>query len=177
MGCIEEILTQLDNNDDSLTSLQCCGNDIDDKDIESIVVAMLLHNPNTVTELNLMSNNISNTGAKNIARLLTQNNSSLMKLNLQKNLIFDDGAIKLAEALTVNQTLQELYVNTREDYDENLGDLTAEAFAKMLLVNQTLRTLVIGILLITHVGICSIANALQLNRSCENYVASASYAK
>jgi Leucine Rich repeat len=131
---------------------------------------MLLHDPNTVTELNLMSNQIGNKGAENIAKLLKQNNSSLMKLNLQNNYISNDGAIKLAEALTVNQTLQEFYIDFEDRLDEdvrdvNLIDPIAEAFAKMLLVNQTLRTLDIGLQLIGHVGISSIAGALQRNRS------------
>jgi Leucine Rich repeat len=78
----------------------------------------------------------------------------------------DDGATKLAEALTVNQTLQEFYISSgQDDYELNLGDSTAKAIAKMLLVNQTLRTLDLGLGRITSIGVRSIAGALQTNCS------------
>jgi hypothetical protein len=84
MSRLEEILTTLDNKDPSITSIKCCESAINDAEVGSIAIATLLHDPNTVTELKLMSNNIGDTDAENTARLLKQN-TSLIKVNLQKN--------------------------------------------------------------------------------------------
>jgi Ran GTPase-activating protein (RanGAP) involved in mRNA processing and transport len=162
---LDKLLSRLEKNDHSVTEINCSHCQISDGEAGAIAIAILLHNNNAVTELNLASNIIGNTGARNIASLL-QHNNTIVKVNLQQNKIDSDGAVKIANALCHNQIIEDLCINWKQGwYNRVIVDPAAIAFAEMLLVNQTLRTLDLGSTIITPAGVSRFASALQTNTS------------
>jgi Ran GTPase-activating protein (RanGAP) involved in mRNA processing and transport len=162
---LDKVLSLLGKNDHSITEINCSRCQIGDGEAGAIAIAILLHKNNAVTELNLASNSIGSTGARNIASIL-QHNNTLVKVNLQQNQIKSDGAVKIANALCHNQMLENLCINwIHGRYSRVIVDPAAIAFAEMLLVNQTLRTLDLGSTIITPADASRFAFALQTNTS------------
>ena len=78
-------------------------NNLDDDALEAIVNNL----PPKVTSLLLRNNDISDKGAKVLAKFL-ETNTTITILDLSDNDIGDDGAAALAEMLTKNKTLKDL---------------------------------------------------------------------
>eukprot|EP00048_Salpingoeca_helianthica_P014464 m.221827 g.221827 ORF g.221827 m.221827 type:complete len:145 (-) comp15893_c0_seq1:59-493(-) len=78
------------------------------RDEGAVLVAEALKANNTVTLLNLASNNISLSGARALADALRENTTLLYLILRQNYAISEEGATALEEALEVNTTLLEM---------------------------------------------------------------------
>ncbi len=112
---------------------------------------------NTITTLDLSSQQINDTGAKLLADAL-RNNSSLTRLNLSSNQITEVGAAALTEVLQVNKSIIVFLF-----YDNQIGDLGATAIAQALKINKTLDTLDLNSNHIGDPGAIAIGKALEIN--------------
>ena len=149
-----------------------------------------LKEDNTLQELNLAYNNITNEGAKNIKKIaeairvtktlqklsLRENklsddevaaisyslnsNVSLQELNLTRNNITDEGAKKIAKAIQENETLQTLNLSYN-----NISDDGAEAISYSLEINVSLQELNLTRNNITDEGAKKIAKAIQVTKT------------
>lgn len=118
---------------------------------------------NALTELNLMNNEIGNTGLKYLTAALRTNNV-LQTLILNENLISFDGAAHLSSVL--KRAISPLHApNITHLYlsDNNLGVKGADALARALLTNKTLTKLHIGANAIEPPGIKALCKGLLHN--------------
>ena len=94
-----------------------------------------LKEDDTLQELNMSYNKITNEGAKMISEAIKVN-KTLQKLNISENSISDDGAAAISDGLKCNSSLQELNISWNKITKEGIK-LIAEAIK----VNTTLHTL------------------------------------
>ena len=93
---------------------------------------------NFVKKLNISRHDITNEGAKIIAKAL-HGNRSLQKLDISNNNIYNDGAVAIIKCLANNNTIQELDISSNNILSENITDL-----ADSLKNNSTLKKLTIS---------------------------------
>ncbi|CAF4659879.1 unnamed protein product [Rotaria socialis] len=150
--------TMVDNvSDETLTALDLSTNQMRNAGIQHL--ASILENNTTLTTVNLAINRIGPIGTQYLANVL-KNNLTLAELNPHENPIRDLGIEHLADALSYNSTLTTL--NLDRTQIENKG---AQYLANALSNNRTLITLELARNQITELGVKYIANALSSNRT------------
>ncbi|KAJ7401634.1 Protein NLRC3 [Pitangus sulphuratus] len=115
-----------------------------------------------IQKLSLAENQISNKGAKALARSLLVNRS-LMVLDLQHNTIKEDGATFLAEALLTNHRLVTLHLQKNA-----IGAQGARKIAEALQQNRSLRELTLSSNSVGDNGSVALAEALRVNHSLQS---------
>ena len=80
---------------------------------------------NTLTDLQLLHNDITDIGAKEIGKML-KINKSLKILNVYHNKIGDEGAMEIFRALKVNEVLDVLYIG-----DNGISESGMDMFGKL----------------------------------------------
>ena len=118
-----------------------------------------------IQELELISNKISDEGAKALAETLKVN-TTLQELDLYGSKISEEGAKALAEALKVNTTLQRLCLSCNKIFTSEEGaKALAEALAEALKFNTALQRLDLNFNNISDKGVSSeIQSYLERNR-------------
>ena len=114
---------------------------------------------NSVKLLNISNHDITNEGAKTIAKAI-QVNTSLQQLDISHNKISDDGAIAISECLKDNNTLQELNISYNEVSNNGIRYI-----GKALQINRTLQTLNISYNKIFDDGAIAIIASLKDNNA------------
>ncbi|KAM9726050.1 NLR family CARD domain-containing protein 3 isoform 3-T5 [Dama dama] len=112
-----------------------------------------------IQRISLAENQISNKGAKALARSLLVNRS-LTTLDLRSNSIGPQGAKALADALKINRTLASLRFSSN-----SIGDGGAKALAEALMVNQGLKSLDLQSNSISDPGVAALMGALCTNQT------------
>ncbi|KAJ7417677.1 Protein NLRC3 [Willisornis vidua] len=115
-----------------------------------------------IQKLSLAENQISNKGAKALARSLLVNRS-LMALDLQHNTIKEDGATFLAEALRTNNRLVTLHLQKNA-----IGAQGARKIAEALKQNCSLKELILSSNSVGDNGSVALAEALRVNHSLQS---------
>ena len=141
----------------SLTDLNIHSNNIGDSG--AAMIATALQSNHTLTRMNMGSNRISDRGASAIATAL-HSNSKLTTLDIGCNDISGSGASAIATALYSNSTLTTLHIN-----DNDISDSGATAIATALHSNSTLTDLYINHNNITDSGAVAIADMLKYNNT------------
>ena len=109
---------------------------INESDLPSEAIELIINHSSTLTKLYMSNNCFSLQNTISLASVLNRTNCTLVYLNLAQCNINSDGACELASALCTNHTLQEL------DLQYNpVGDKGAAALAEMLLKNTSLKEL------------------------------------
>ena len=127
-----EALAKALQSNRTLTHLNL-GNNQNTGDSAAVAVAKVLQsNGSVLTRLNLSFNDISCSGAKDIAEAL-QSNRSLTHLGLSNNAIESFGAIAIAKALKSNRTLTHLHLE-----GNGIGDSGTKELVQALQYNDTL---------------------------------------
>jgi Ran GTPase-activating protein (RanGAP) involved in mRNA processing and transport len=130
-----DIITKKAILDKKCKKLRLEKNDISAKG--ATVLASVLFNNTTLTELYLSKNRICDMGVHALVQVLSINNSTLKSLNLHSNNITDEGAEYLAEMLKTNKTITLLGLGFNE-----IGDHGVELLANALTYsNETLQWL------------------------------------
>jgi Ran GTPase-activating protein (RanGAP) involved in mRNA processing and transport len=102
----------------NLKTLVFIGNDISQKDIETLVL------PTSLTSLNLSYNNIGDEVVEKLAKLkVFQHLSSLKELNISNNCIRVEGSYMLAKAIKSTSLTSLTSLNLSHNYFENSGSL------------------------------------------------------
>jgi Leucine-rich repeat (LRR) protein len=131
-----EILQRLRNNDSTLTSLSLISDQISDEGAKAL--AEVIEKNTTLTSLNLGWNEINAEGAKALVEVIVKN-TSLRALYLGHNQISDEGAKTITEVLAKNRTLTELCL-----YGNPISDAGAQAIVQALEKNTSLSSLGLG---------------------------------
>ncbi|PFX18326.1 Nucleotide-binding oligomerization domain-containing protein 2 [Stylophora pistillata] len=125
----------------------------------AVILANVLKENRTVTNLNLSRNNIGDDGATGLAEAL-KSNVSLKELNLSRNKIGGVGAASLGEALNGETSLEVL------DLRENkIGEAGFEALAEGLKSNSCLTKLSLFNNSAGDTGVTALAKGLKSNSS------------
>ncbi|KAM8947248.1 dynein regulatory complex subunit 5 [Pelodytes ibericus] len=119
----------------SLISLDLCHNQISDRGARAI--AKLL-NQSQLQVLNLCNNNVHPHGAQAIAHALCKNRT-MTSLNLRLNHIGDEGGQALGHALLQNTSLQTLHLGSNK-----LSEPTATVLSQVLSQNMSLKSISIS---------------------------------
>ena len=123
-----------------------------------------LKEDNTLQELDLAWNNITNEGAKKIAKAI-QVTKTLRKLNLNDNQISDDGAAAISDSLKVNKSLQELKIQGRASRCVVITNKGAKYVSEAIQVNTALQKLDLSFNKISDDGAAAISDSLKINVS------------
>ncbi|KAI4531538.1 hypothetical protein MG293_018052 [Ovis ammon polii] len=145
----------LSGKDCRIQRISLAENQISNKGAKALARSLLVNR--SLTTLDLRSNSIGPQGAKALADAL-KINRTLASLSLQSNRIRDDGARSMAEALATNRTLSVLQFSSN-----SIGDGGAKALAEALMVNQGLRSLDLRENSIGPEGARDLAGALRTN--------------
>ncbi|KAM4522018.1 dynein regulatory complex subunit 5 [Odontesthes bonariensis] len=140
----------------SLRQLDFSHNQIGDSGARAI--GKLLTRSN-LEVLNMCDNRISAPGAKAIAHALSKN-SPLLSLNLRLNRVMDEGAQAIGKALLSNTTLSHLHLG-----GNYVTWLTAFALSKVLAENKTMRSINLSCNKLGEVGGKALAEAMSHNSS------------
>ncbi|GAB0196318.1 NLR family CARD domain-containing protein 3 [Grus japonensis] len=140
---------RLDNNQFKDNVMELLGSVLSAKDCQ-------------IWKLSLAENQISNKGAKALARSLLVNRS-LTALDLQHNTIKEDGATFLAEALLTNQRLTTLHLQKN-----GIGAHGARKIAEALKQNRSLKELMLSSNSVGDNGSVALAEALRVNHSLQS---------
>ncbi|XP_032183805.1 NLR family CARD domain-containing protein 3 isoform X2 [Mustela erminea] len=147
----------LSGKDCRIQKISLAENQISNKGAKALARSLLVNR--SLTSLDLRSNSIGPQGAKALADAL-KINRTLTFLSLQSNAIRDNGARSVAEALAANRTLSVLQFSSN-----SIGDGGAEALAKALKVNQGLESLDLQSNSISDVGVAALMEALCANQT------------
>nr|XP_025041678.1 nucleotide-binding oligomerization domain-containing protein 1 isoform X2 [Pelodiscus sinensis] len=135
------------------------GLDLDNNNINDYGVKQLLPCFNKLTVISLYNNQITDVGAKYVARLIEEC-SSLTYVKIGANKITSEGGKCLALAIQKSKTMFEIGM-----WGNQVGDEGAKAFAEALRNHPTLTNVSLAFNGITTEGGKSIAEALQHNNS------------
>ncbi|XP_035578335.1 NLR family CARD domain-containing protein 3 isoform X4 [Zalophus californianus] len=147
----------LSGKDCRIQRISLAENQISNKGAKALARSLLVNR--SLTALDLRSNSIGPQGAKALADAL-KINRTLAFLSLQSNSIRDDGARSMAEALAANRTLSVLQFSSN-----SIGDGGAGALAKALKVNQGLESLDLQSNSISDAGVAALMGALCANKT------------
>uniref|UniRef100_A0A8P0PII8 NLR family CARD domain containing 3 n=2 Tax=Canis lupus familiaris TaxID=9615 RepID=A0A8P0PII8_CANLF len=147
----------LSGKDCRIQRISLAENQISNKGAKALARSLLVNR--SLTALDLRSNSIGPQGAKALADAL-KINRTLAFLSLQSNEIRDNGARSMAEALATNRTLSVLQFSSN-----SIGDGGAEALAKALRVNQGLENLDLQSNSISDTGVAALMGALCANQA------------
>lgn len=151
-------------NNNTLEELHLTHNQISDKGIQALAQALGTNN-NTITQLALGWNKITDTGAKYLAEMM-KTNTKLLRIGLFNNEIGDQGVRVLARVLeTHNKTLQGLSL------DENMlvSDSSVDSLVDMIKRNQSLKELLVDRCSLSQKGIEKLRKAAEKKRDFQLY--------
>uniref|UniRef100_F6PIA9 NLR family CARD domain containing 3 n=1 Tax=Ornithorhynchus anatinus TaxID=9258 RepID=F6PIA9_ORNAN len=137
-------------------NLSLAENEISNKGAKALARSLMVNR--SLTTLDLRGNSIGPQGAKALADAL-KINRVLMSLNLQNNKIKDDGAKALAHVLSTNNTLSVLHLQKN-----SIGPIGAKTLASALKQNRTLKKLMFSGNGCGNEGSEALAEALKLNQ-------------
>ncbi|KAF2975821.1 hypothetical protein EK904_001380 [Melospiza melodia maxima] len=146
----------LSGKDCQIQRLSLAENQISNKGAKALARSLLVNR--SLMVLDLRSNSIGPTGAKALADALKKN-QILQSLNLQHNSIKEDGAAFLAEALLTNHRLLTLHLQKNA-----VGAQGARNMAEALKQNRSLRELILQSNSISSAGVTALTAALCCNR-------------
>nr|XP_015094785.1 NLR family CARD domain-containing protein 3 isoform X2 [Vicugna pacos] len=135
-------------------------NQISNKGAKALARSLLVNR--SLTTLDLRSNSIGPQGAKALADAL-KINRTLSSLSLQSNMIRDDGARFMAEALAANRTLSVLHLQKN-----TIGPVGTRQMADALKQNRSLKELMFSSNSIGDGGAKALAEALKVNQGLES---------
>ncbi|XP_050824094.1 NLR family CARD domain-containing protein 3 isoform X1 [Gopherus flavomarginatus] len=143
--------------DCQIQKMSLAENQISNKGAKALARSLMVNR--SLTVLDLRSNAIGPTGAKALADAL-KINQVLLSLNLQNNVIKEDGAKFLAEALLTNHKLTTLHLQKN-----SIGPQGAKKIAEALKQNGNLRELILSSNCVGDTGSVALAEALRVNHS------------
>ncbi|XP_062954925.1 NLR family CARD domain-containing protein 3 [Cynocephalus volans] len=150
----------LSRKDCRIQKLSLAENQISNKGAKALARSLLVNR--SLTTLDLHANSIGPQGAKALADAL-KINRTLTSLSLQSNTIRDHGAKSMAEALTSNRTLSVLQLQKN-----TIGPMGAQRMADALKQNRSLKELMFSSNSIGDEGTQALAEALKVNRGLES---------
>lgn len=115
---------------------------------------------NSLLELDLRGNKITEVGAAALAQAITIKKQGLLTLDLRENQIGDEGAQSIANALSNQCSLTELNIS-----DNKIGNQGAKSIADSLALNNRLKRLLLYANAIGDGGARSFLKALEYNDS------------
>uniref|UniRef100_A0A8C3RJR3 NLR family CARD domain containing 3 n=1 Tax=Chelydra serpentina TaxID=8475 RepID=A0A8C3RJR3_CHESE len=142
--------------DCQIQKMSLAENQISNKGAKALARSLMVNR--SLMVLDLRSNAIGPTGAKALADAL-KINQVLLSLNLQNNVIKEDGAKFLAEALLTNHKLTTLHLQKN-----SIGPQGAKKIAEALKQNGNLRELILQSNSISNAGVTALTGALRSNR-------------
>ncbi|XP_066131185.1 NLR family CARD domain-containing protein 3 [Saccopteryx bilineata] len=150
----------LSGKDCRIQRISLAENQISNKGAKALARSLLVNR--SLTTLDLRGNSIGPQGAKALADAL-KINRTLASLSLQSNRISDDGARSMAEAVAANRTLSvvQLQKNT-------IGPAGAQRMAEALKQNRSLKELMFSSNSIGDGGATALAGALKVNQGLES---------
>ncbi|XP_009475622.1 PREDICTED: protein NLRC3 [Nipponia nippon] len=146
--------------DCQIQKLSLAENQISNKGAKALARSLMVNR--SLTTLDLRSNSIGPTGAKALADALKKN-QILLSLNLQHNAIKEDGATFLAEALLTNHRLMTLHLQKNA-----IGAHGARKIAEALKQNCSLKELILSSNSVGDNGSVALAEALKVNHSLQS---------
>uniref|UniRef100_A0A8C0M253 NLR family CARD domain containing 3 n=2 Tax=Canis lupus familiaris TaxID=9615 RepID=A0A8C0M253_CANLF len=150
----------LSGKDCRIQRISLAENQISNKGAKALARSLLVNR--SLTALDLRSNSIGPQGAKALADAL-KINRTLAFLSLQSNEIRDNGARSMAEALATNRTLSVLHLQKN-----TVGPVGAQLMAETLKQNRSLKELIFSSNSIGDGGAEALAKALRVNQGLEN---------
>ncbi|KAM5227239.1 NLR family CARD domain-containing protein 3 [Ctenodactylus gundi] len=156
---MELLGSMLSGKDCHIQKISLAENQISNKGAKALARSLLVNR--SLTTLDLRSNCIGPQGAKALADAL-RINRTLTSLSLQNNIIRDDGAGSMAEALVSNQTLSVLHLQKN-----TIGPAGAQRVAEALKQNRNLKELMFSSNSIGDKGAKALAEALKVNQGLE----------
>ncbi|XP_012297178.2 NLR family CARD domain-containing protein 3 isoform X2 [Aotus nancymaae] len=150
----------LSGKDCRIQKISLAENQISNKGAKALARSLLVNR--SLTSLDLRSNSIGPQGAKGLADAL-KINRTLTSLSLQGNTIRDDGARSMAEALASNRTLSVLHLQKN-----SIGPMGAQWMADALKQNRSLKELMLSSNSIGDGGAKALAEALKVNQGLES---------
>nr|XP_039333776.1 NLR family CARD domain-containing protein 3 isoform X1 [Saimiri boliviensis boliviensis] len=150
----------LSGKDCRIQKISLAENQISNKGAKALARSLLVNR--SLTSLDLRSNSIGPQGAKGLADSL-KINRTLTSLSLQGNTIRDDGAKSMAEALASNRTLSVLHLQKN-----SIGPTGAQWMADALKQNRSLKELMLSSNSIGDGGAMALAEALKVNQGLES---------
>ncbi|KFP12002.1 Protein NLRC3, partial [Egretta garzetta] len=146
--------------DCQIQKLSLAENQISNKGAKALARSLMVNR--SLTVLDLRSNSIGPAGAKALADALKKN-QVLLSLNLQHNTIKEDGATFLAEALLTNHRLVTLHLQKNA-----IGAHGARKIAEALKQNCSLKELTLSSNSVGDHGSVALAEALRVNHSLQS---------
>ncbi|NWR12390.1 NLRC3 protein, partial [Paradoxornis webbianus] len=159
-GVMELLGSVLSVKDCQIQKLSLAENQISNKGAKALARSLLVNR--SLMVLDLRSNSIGPTGAKALGDALKKN-QILLSLNLQHNSIKEDGAAFLAEALLTNHRLVTLHLQKNA-----IGAQGARKIAEALKQNCSLRELILSSNSVGDNGSIALAEALRVNHSLQS---------
>ncbi|XP_016022034.2 NLR family CARD domain-containing protein 3 isoform X4 [Rousettus aegyptiacus] len=150
----------LSGKDCRIQRISLAENQISNKGAKALARSLLVNR--SLTTLDLRSNCIGPQGAKALADAL-KINRTLASLSLQSNRIRDDGSRSIAEALAANRTLSMLHLQKN-----TIGPMGAQRMADALKQNRSLKELMLSSNSIGDGGAKALAEALKVNQSLQS---------
>ncbi|OXB74483.1 UNVERIFIED_CONTAM: hypothetical protein H355_001865 [Colinus virginianus] len=146
--------------DCQIQRLSLAENQISNKGAKALARSLMVNR--SLTVLDLRSNSIGPSGAKALADALKKN-QVLLSLNLQHNVIKEEGATALAEALLTNRRLMTLHLQKN-----SIGAHGARKLAEALAQNCSLKELMLSSNSVGDNGSVALAEALKVNHSLQS---------
>nr|XP_047919121.1 NLR family CARD domain-containing protein 3 isoform X2 [Anser cygnoides] len=146
--------------DCQIQKLSLAENQISNKGAKALARSLMVNR--SLMVLDLRSNSIGPSGAKALADALKKN-QVLLSLNLQHNVIKEDGAAFLAEALLTNHKLTTLHLQKN-----SIGAQGARKIAEALKRNCSLKELMLSSNSVGDNGSVALAEALKVNHSLQS---------
>ncbi|KAM9555198.1 NLR family CARD domain-containing protein 3 isoform 2-T2 [Guaruba guarouba] len=157
---MELLGSMLSVKDCHIQRLSLAENQISNKGAKALARSLLVNR--SLTALDLRNNSIGPAGAKALADALKQN-QVLLSLNLQHNAIKEEGATFLAEALLTNHSLTTLHLQKNA-----IGAHGARRIAEALKQNCSLKELILSSNSVGDNGSVALAEALKVNHSLQS---------
>ncbi|KAM9016004.1 NLR family CARD domain-containing protein 3 isoform 1-T1 [Ara ararauna] len=157
---MELLGSMLSVKDCHIQKLSLAENQISNKGAKALARSLLVNR--SLTALDLRNNSIGPAGAKALADALKQN-QVLLSLNLQHNAIKEEGATFLAEALLTNHRLTTLHLQKNA-----IGAHGARRIAEALKQNCSLKELILSSNSVGDNGSVALAEALKVNHSLQS---------
>ncbi|XP_061330145.1 NLR family CARD domain-containing protein 3 isoform X2 [Pezoporus flaviventris] len=157
---MELLGSMLSVKDCHIQKLSLAENQISNKGAKALARSLLVNR--SLTALDLQNNSIGPTGARALADALKQN-QVLLSLNLQHNTIKEEGATFLAEALFTNHRLTTLHLQKNA-----IGAHGARRIAEALKQNCSLKELILQSNSISSAGVTALTAALCSNKGLIN---------
>ncbi|XP_061206634.1 NLR family CARD domain-containing protein 3 isoform X3 [Neopsephotus bourkii] len=157
---MELLGSMLSVKDCHIQKLSLAENQISNKGAKALARSLLVNR--SLTALDLRNNSIGPTGARALADALKQN-QVLLSLNLQHNTIKEEGATFLAEALLTNHRLTTLHLQKNA-----IGAHGAKRIAEALKQNCSLKELILQSNSISSAGVTALTAALCSNKGLIN---------